>query len=418
MKIKYLYLLLLFPIIIQAQTIKRWTFCSSGITGKVPITNTQNVLIANTFGQCPGCSVISDGKTTLRQGFQQPIKSDTTQNGGGNPQDCLYKVAFSNKSKTDNCGTYFDFEYEGDKLPGMTFLWDFGPDGSPSTSTDANPSKIGFANAGPQVIKLTVTNKTCPKSQSTIVNPATKSFAAQAKVTDVLCYGAKTGAITLTVSGGTAPITYQWSNNAIAKDIFNVAAGDYTYVVTDGKGCVAKNAVTIKSPSDSLALVTKVKDESCKDDKDGEIQLKVTGGKTPYIFLWNDNAFTQDRENLTKGIYTVTVTDANNCKNSLAIDLKRFCEKKETDFPNSFSPNGDGVNDTWQFPGIDEFPKNETIIYNRWGNPVWEKTGMKNGDWYGQNSKDEDLPSGPYYYLIKLNDRDNTIFSGAVTIVR
>jgi gliding motility-associated-like protein len=418
MKIKYLYLLLLFPIIVQAQTIKRWTFCSAGITGKVPITNTQNVIVANTFGQCPGCSVISDGQTTLRQGFQQPIQSDTTQTGGGNPQDCLYKVAFSNKSKTDNCGTYFDFEYEGDKLPGMTFLWDFGPDGSPSTSTDASPSKIGFASAGPQVIKLTVINKTCPKSQSTIVNAATKSFAAQAKTTDVLCYGQKTGSIVLTVTGGNTPITYQWSNNTTTKDLFNIVAGNYTYVVQDAKGCTAKNNITIKSPSDSLTLITKVKDESCKDDKDGEIKLNVAGGKAPYIFLWNDKAFTQDRENLTKGIYTVTVTDANSCKNGLAIDLKRFCEKKETDFPNSFSPNGDGVNDTWVFPGIDEFPKNETTIFNRWGGPVWEKTGMKNGDWYGQNRKDENLPSGPYYYLIKLNDRDNTIFSGAVTIVR
>ena len=419
MKIKYLYILLFFPIILQAQTIKRWTFCGVGITGKAQISNNQSIIIANTLGQCPGCSVISDGKTTLRQGFQQPIqKGDTTKTGGGNPQDCVYKVVFSNKAKTDNCGTYFDFEYEGDLLPGMTFLWNFGPDGSPSTSTEQNPSKIGFANAGPQVVKLTVTNKTCPKSQSTIVTPATKSFTAQAKTTGVLCYGQKTGSIVLSVNGGNSPITYQWSNSSSAKDLFNLQAGTYTYLITDAKGCTAKNAVVVDGPTDSLAIVTKVKDESCKDDKDGEIKLTVSGGKAPYVFSWNDKAFTQDRENLTKGIYAVTITDANKCKNGTTIDLKRYCEKKETDFPNTFSPNGDGVNDTWEFPGIDEFPKNEVTIFNRWGNPVWEKTGMKNGDWSGQNSKGNDLPSGPYYFLINLNDRDKTVFSGAVTIIR
>ena len=277
---------------------------------------------------------------------------------------------------------------------------------------------LDFANAGPQVVKLTVTNKTCPKSQSTIVTPATKSFTAQAKTTGVLCYGQKTGSIVLSVNGGNSPITYQWSNSSSAKDLFNLQAGTYTYLITDAKGCTAKNAVVVDGPTDSLAIVTKVKDESCKDDKDGEIKLTVSGGKAPYVFSWNDKAFTQDRENLTKGIYAVTITDANKCKNGTTIDLKRYCEKKETDFPNTFSPNGDGVNDTWEFPGIDEFPKNEVTIFNRWGNPVWEKTGMKNGDWSGQNSKGNDLPSGPYYFLINLNDRDKTVFSGAVTIIR
>lgn len=422
MKIKYLYILLFLPFFMQAQQLKRWTFCGVGVTGSVPVTNTQKILVASTFGQCPGCNVITDGKTTLRQGFQQPISidNDTTNNGGGgtNPADCLFKVAVSSKSKTDNCGTYFDFEYEGDLLPGMTFAWDFGPDGVPKTASAQSPTKIGFSNAGPQIINLKVTNKTCNKAQSLKIDVATKAFVAQYQKTDVLCYGKKTGFITLAVSGGTAPIAYQWSNGASTKDISGLAAGKYKYTVKDGKGCESSAEVEILQPKDSFALAFDKKDETCRDDKDGEINLKVTGGTSPYNFTWNDGAFTQNRENLEKGVYIVTVTDKNKCSTGLSVELKRVCEKTEKDFSNTFSPNGDGVNDDWFFEGLDDFPKNTVEIYNRWGNIVWNKNSAKNGDWKGQNSKGEELPSGPYYYLINLNDRDKTIFSGAVTIIR
>jgi gliding motility-associated-like protein len=420
MKLKYLYLLLFFPLLTQAQQIKRWTFCGVGVTGKAQVSTAQSITVATTLGQCPGCTVISDGKTTLRQGFQQPtIDGNPNGNGGGvNQQDCMYKITFSSKSKTDNCGEYFDFEYEGDKFPGMTFKWDFGPDGVPATSTDASPTKIAFVNTGLQVIKLTVTNKTCMKSQSSIVSPVVKTFVAQSKVTNTLCFGEKTGAIQLNVLGGTNPISYTWSNNSTTKDLTNLAAGDYTYMVTDGKGCSSKNTVKVEGPTDSLTILAKIKEESCKDDKDGEINLDIKGGKSPYIFLWNDNAFTQNRENLEKGLYRVIVTDANKCKTGQTIDLKRYCDKKESDLPNTFSPNGDGVNDTWIFPGIDNFPKNQVEIFNRWGNIVWSKKGMKSGDWNGETSDGKELPSGPYYYLVQLNDRDKTVFSGAVTIIK
>jgi gliding motility-associated-like protein len=420
MKLKYLYILLFLPVLLNAQQLKRWTFCGVGGTGTVSITNNQKIIVASTFGQCPGCTVISDGKTTLRQGFQQPITvdNDTTKTGGTNPKDCLFKVDFASKSKTDNCGTYFDFEYQGDVLPGMTYSWDFGVDAVPKTSTAANPTKIGFSNAGVQVIRLTVTNKTCNKTQSTIVNVATKSFVAQSQVSNILCYGKKTGFASLAVSGATQPVTYQWSNGATTKDLTNVAAGKYKYAVTDGKGCISQADIEIKQPNDSITIVKDTKDESCKDAKDGEINLTITGGTAPYNYTWNDGAFTKDRENLIKGLYVVTITDKNKCQNGAVIDLKRYCDKTEKDFENTFSPNGDGVNDAWTFDGLDNFPKNEVQIFNRWGSLVWNKKSVKNGDWAGQTNNGELLPSGPYYYLIKLNDRDNTVFAGAVTIIR
>jgi gliding motility-associated-like protein len=418
MKILKIFILLCSVVsITQAQQLKRWTFCGVGTSAKIALSAKQNIIVASTFGQCPGCTVISDGKTTLRQGFQQPT-IDTSKSGGTNPNDCLYKVAFSSTSKTDKCGTYFDFEYEGDNLAGMTFVWDFGPNGVPKNASTINPAKIGFSEVGPQLVKLTVTNKTCSKSQSIIVTPTAKTFVASATVKDILCKGSKNGAVTLAVTGGVPTYTYAWSNGSTTKDLTSTVAGKYTYKVTDGQGCISEADIEVKEPKDSLKIVAKIKDESCKDDKDGEINLTANGGVAPYIFSWNDAATTKDRENLEKGIYVVTVSDANKCVTSAALNVARYCDKKETDFPNTFTPNGDGINDFWEFPGIDEFPKNEVTILNRWGNPVWDKTGMKNGEWNGQNTKGQDLPAGPYYYVVKLNDRDKTVFAGAVTIIR
>ena len=74
-----------------------------------------------------------------------------------------------------------------------------------------------------------------------------------------------------------------------------------------------------------------------------------------------------------------------------------------------FSPNGDGVNDTFIISCIDNYPNNVLEIYNRWGNVVYKKSGYKN-DWSGSSNgrfiynENEDLPVGTYYYKLDLGD--------------
>jgi len=80
--------------------------------------------------------------------------------------------------------------------------------------------------------------------------------------------------------------------------------------------------------------------------------------------------------------------------------------------PNAFSPNGDGINDTWQIRNIDKFPNNEVEIFNRWGNRVYRARPYQN-EWDGNG-----LPDGAYYYILKLHDKRNTTFTGYVSIKR
>ncbi|SDB47304.1 conserved repeat domain-containing protein/gliding motility-associated C-terminal domain-containing protein [Flavobacteriaceae bacterium MAR_2010_188] len=76
---------------------------------------------------------------------------------------------------------------------------------------------------------------------------------------------------------------------------------------------------------------------------------------------------------------------------------------------NEFSPNGDGVNETFIIDCIENYPTSKLEVYNRWGNIVYETTGYKN-DWSGTSNgravigKGEDLPVGTYYYVIDLKN--------------
>ena len=91
---------------------------------------------------------------------------------------------------------------------------------------------------------------------------------------------------------------------------------------------------------------------------------------------------------------------------------------------NAFSPNGDGINDTWVIQGITRFPNNTVQVFNRWGNLIYEVTGYNNSDkvWTGESTEgivfgDNAAPDGAYYYVIDLGDGSERL-SGFVVVRR
>lgn len=86
-----------------------------------------------------------------------------------------------------------------------------------------------------------------------------------------------------------------------------------------------------------------------------------------------------------------------------------------TSIPNTFTPNGDGVNDTWQIAGLEYYQKATVNIFNRWGQKVYSSTGYAT-PWDGTyNGKA--LPAGTYYYIIDLKN-GQAVISSWVAIVR
>ncbi len=118
-----------------------------------------------------------------------------------------------------------------------------------------------------------------------------------------------TGQITATPSNGTSPYTYLWTNGATSQTIFNLASGSYTVTVTDACGTTKTKASTVNKKTISITTVITCSSPLCN----GSIMANVTGGDTPFTYLWNNGQTTQTAINLCSGTYRVTVTDVNGC---------------------------------------------------------------------------------------------------------
>jgi gliding motility-associated-like protein len=106
-------------------------------------------------------------------------------------------------------------------------------------------------------------------------------------------------------------------------------------------------------------------------------------------------------------VYQVTVTDESGCEATAEVTVTVLCDT--LDLPSGFSPNGDGINDTFVIPWISEYPDNALFIYNRWGNLVYKARGYQN-TWDGRGNLTtsvmggDQLPEGTYFYLIDLKN--------------
>lgn len=388
---------------LQAQSIVRSVICSVGATQ----TGNNGNTLTSTYGQCPGCTTLvgSDGKIVL-QGFQQP--------SGINPE-CIDIAAFDYEAAESPCGTTYSFFYIGNAdINEATFTWDFGADALPQTSSSPNPMDVSFLATGNKQATLTISTSLCDVSESVTFLVTDLAFGVNPTVVEAGCKGESTGGIILEPSNGTEPYTIAWSNGVSSLENNNLAAGDYGYTVVDADGCQATNTVNVAEPATELAIEFDITSVTCADSEDGSVIATVVGGTAPYTYEWSNEATTNAITDIRKGAFALTVTDANGCLVSNEGDVGEACRPT---IYNTISPNDDGLNDSWEIVDIQNFPDNEVKIYNRWGNLVYEETGYNN-DWKGTDKDGKDLLAGAYYYVVKMNNEDNIVLTGSITIVR
>ncbi|MFN0175265.1 MAG: T9SS type A sorting domain-containing protein [Saprospiraceae bacterium] len=169
--------------------------------------------------------------------------------------------------------------------------------------------------AGTYTVTVTDANA-CTKTLSATITQPTALLLTETHV-NVLCNGGSTGSIDLTVSGGTGAYTYSWTGGATTQDRSGLAAGTYTVTVTDANACTKTLSTTITQPAIIVLTETHV-NVLCNGASNGSIDLTVTGGTGAYTYSWTGGATTQDRSGLAPGTYTVTVTDVNACTKTLS----------------------------------------------------------------------------------------------------
>jgi gliding motility-associated-like protein len=250
----------------------------------------------------------------------------------------------------------------------------------------------------------------------TITQPASGLAGSITDKTDVLCPEDETGSLTVTASGGTPPYEYSLNGGPyqINTAFTGLAAAGYTVTIRDANLCTLDLFTTVTGP-DPFEISPIITGETCEGEEDGDVILNPTGGTPPYTFLWSNSETTENLNNIGGGIYTIIITDANECTYEYDIEVVITGEDCLL-IPNAFIPNNDGMNDTWRIRSIEAYPNATVHVYSRWGQLVFSAENGYADPWDG-TYKGKDLPMDSYFYVIDLKNGKEPI-TGQVTIIR
>jgi gliding motility-associated-like protein len=239
--------------------------------------------------------------------------------------------------------------------------------------------------------------------------------------------GKSTGSIIINSFEFAIPPYFKWLNEkdeiiSTDQNVANLAPGTYRVFGDDRLGCENLIETFLIGEVTDIAINSSkvaIYNTSCLKDEGSIFNLTVTGGTTPYAYEWfdmNDNKVGSDLNLLTmpSAKYYLKVTDVNGCQ----MQTQPFTippSPLNVKLPDSFSPNGDGINDVWRVPGLGSFRNTEIKIFNRYGAIVF--LSRNNEKEFNGTQNDKDLPIGIYYYIITLNNNCSDII-GNIMLIR
>ena len=279
----------------------------------------------------------------------------------------------------------------------------------------------------------------------------------------VSCFGASDGVINFTVNEGTPPYNIAiYNQNGVLVDSFsgassqieyqsdNLSAGFYEFEIIDDNYCSLVESIELIEPDDFIQDVEYVIDASCDEESDGMIIIRTLGGNPPLYYTVDasseidttyedvvvvyendydvpimEEVFITEADILIADMpantwHTVTIlNDEYQCIDS-PVSYSLYVGSQDTDclfIPSIFTPNGDGINDTWEIHGIDLYSNINIQVFNRWGQIVYESEG-EYVPWDGvSQASEKNQAIATYYYVLNLNIDDKK-YNGSVTIKR
>ncbi len=149
----------------------------------------------------------------------------------------------------------------------------------------------------------------CTATATSTVSSASGLSVTQS-TTNIACNGICNGAVDVSVSGGSQPYTYQWSNNISTQDASNLCAGTYQQTVSDNANCSIVNTYVV---NDAVVLAVSIINDSilCSGET-ALVTASISGGTSPYSYNWG-SGITTSSASLAAGNYTLTITDNNSC---------------------------------------------------------------------------------------------------------
>jgi gliding motility-associated-like protein len=295
---------------------------------------------------------------------------------------------------------------------GDSYSWT-GPNGFTSTVQNPTIANVTAAATGTYTVRVTTGN--CYSDATATVEVYALPVANAGSMVTI-CQGDNTQ---LQASGGT---TYSWSPSTGLSDP-NIA--DPVASPTD----TTKYTVTVSNSicSDTASVIVNVLQKPVAHAGPDKVMVqgqtvtlngKASGSNITYY--WTPNEYLSSNTVLdpiasppADITYTLHVVSNSGC-GAEADDEVNVKVYKSITIPNTFSPNGDGINDTWDIGALNSYPLSVTTVFNRYGAVLFKSTGY-NMAWDG-NYHGKPVPSGTYYYLIDL--KNGTVYSGWLMVIR
>jgi gliding motility-associated-like protein len=304
-------------------------------------------------------------------------------------------------SDVNGCENSYDFELtEADSIALRTSATDVlcfeGATGSASVdplnpvepynviwSNQETGNSITGVEAGTYTVELTDSNN-C-KAEATIEIEEPTDLLVSTDYFDVSCLGAGDGEASVSVDGGVPDYNIEWNNGSNELDIDSLSGGVYIVSVTDSNNCAKVDTVEIFEPDE--VEVEASEDITISLGNSTDLEAIYTAGGTPgYDYSWTPNTGL-DSDN---GEFVVATPDSTTEYIVTAVDVNG-CAKRDTVvvtvnatlyvFPEGFTPNGDGSNDTYDIIRSDGVDVLRFDIYNRWGELIFSDNS---GSWDGR----------------------------------
>jgi gliding motility-associated-like protein len=193
-----------------------------------------------------------------------------------------------------------------------TYAWNFGDPASGNGNTDSRQNTSHtFSTAGTYTVTFTVGSSS---STSSTISKTITVLNVSASNTNVTCNAGNNGSANATASGSSNAYSYSWNTNPVqtTSSINNLTAGNYTVTVTSSTNACATSASVIVTQPSAITAIVRTTKSICGNNK-GSANATVSGGTPSYQYLWSNNQTTSSINNIVAGIYSLKVTDANNC---------------------------------------------------------------------------------------------------------
>lgn len=220
--------------------------------------------------------------------------------------------------------------------------------------------------------------------------------------------------------------TYQWFINGVlvavtTDSIFQtstLADGD---VLSVQNSCFAQCPVTVTSSGVAISVYALTVNAGPDMTIQPGESVQLNGSSSSATFIWSPAFGVSDTNSLTPfvspeitTVYALTATE-NGCtlQDQVVISVA-----SPLFFPNTFSPDNDGTNDTWEIIGINVYTDCFVKIFDRWGQEVFQSVGYSSGKAWDGTHNGNPLNEGVYFYIIELRDAEEQVFNGSITLVR